>query len=399
MNAAEALKLVALTYRGCEYNLSNPHSRWIVWNELKDCLHTFAHEWNLVWGPSGYRPGAVGLDISAMYAASSDSNLAIVIRGTNLFSVVDWLSNLPLDLNQWEYGGAPSGVNISLSTWLGLRLLQRLQCGAIPTHDPGESLSEKLEAAAAKVQGAAGYALIQKIVQGAPELDAAKTLAEIGTHIGAAANSSFTVDHIAALQHAIADARQPVPTFGTLLEYLRTFIAGATVPANVYVIGHSKSGALAPAFAQWLSDIALHWDPRQKAKLYVFTFAGPTPGNDRFADRYQHSAIDETRVANTYDVVPHVWQSDEMRQISGLYADQLNDLKNPLNNWATTLESYHYQHEVATQQIDWDNVPQSNFLQRIAFEHLNAYLKKFQIYNDEKFNILKLFAPIAATSN
>src|ERR1700689_116161 len=131
MNAAEALTLVALTYRGCEYNLSNPHSRWIVCNDLKIWLRSFAPQWTLVWGPAGYRPEPVGLDVSAlldfsaMYAASSDaSNLAIVIRGTNLFSEVDWLSNLPLDPKQWEYGSAPSGVNISLSTWLGLRLLQ-----------------------------------------------------------------------------------------------------------------------------------------------------------------------------------------------------------------------------------------------------------------------------------
>jgi hypothetical protein len=392
MDAAEALKLVALSYRGCEYNLSNPHSRWIVCNELKSCLGRYAPSWNLMWGPAGYRPGPVGLDVSAMYAASCDaSNLAIVIRGTNLFSVVDWLSNLPLDPKQWEYGGAPSGVNISLSTWLGLRLLQRLQCGPIPSNDPGESLAEKLEATAAKVEGAAGYALIEQIVQG-KKIPGAPEITDIATHIGAMANSSFTVEHVASLQHAMADAQHPAPSSGTLLEYLRTFIATAAKPANIYVIGHSKSGALAPAFAQWLSDIGLHWDSGQKAKLHVFTFAGPTPGNKAFADRYK---IDETRVFNINDVVPHVWQPDEMREISQLYDGKLAGLKDPLNTWATALESYRYQHEVSPpSSFAGENPPGGNFLQCIAEGHLNAYLKKFNIWIDGEFDILSLFKPI-----
>jgi len=171
-------------------------------------------------------------------------------------------------------------------------------------------------------------------------------------------------------------------------------MAGATAPANIYVIGHSRSGALAPPFAQWLADIASQWDAAGKAKLHVYTFAGPTPGNDKFAARFQSSGIDTYRFANTYDVVPHVWQPDEMREISALYGDQLTALKGPIDAWAAALESYHYQHEVIAQPRTWNEQAQSNFLQRAAAEHLDGYLKAFGLYDSNNFNILTLFAPI-----
>src|ERR1700733_10703741 len=158
MDASEALKLASLGLRGCELNLSNPHSRWLLCGDLKKWLALVAPQWKLAWGPMGYRPGPVGLDISAMYAASSDaSNLAIVIRGTNLFSMVDWISNLPTAPKQWEYGSAGPEVTTTLSTWLGLRLLQRLQCGPVPTTDPGENPGQIFQAAAARLQASAAY--------------------------------------------------------------------------------------------------------------------------------------------------------------------------------------------------------------------------------------------------
>lgn len=395
MDPAEALTLVALTYRGCEYNLSNAHSRWVVCNELKKCLARFASKWTLGWGPAGYRPGPVGLDISSMYAAYTDaSNLAIVIRGTNLFSVVDWISNLPLEPMHWEYGAAASDVNITRSTWLGLRLLQRLQCGPIPTQDPGESLAEKLQAEVAKAQAAIGYAFITRIMQGATLNDAARYIAEISNHIGGLSSKASAASHAPVLHHAFVDAQLPPPSSGTMLEFMRVFIAAAPSPANLYVIGHSKSGPLAAAFAQWLADIAPQWDATGKAELHVYTFAGPTPGNDKFAGRYLTSGIDECRFENKYDIVPHVWDPAEMRQISGLYDDQLAALKGPIDAWAAALESSHYRHEVTDQPRVWKKTPQSNFLQRATVEHLDGYLKAFGLYDPNSFNILTLFAPI-----
>ena len=104
MNPAVMLTLVALTYRGCEYNLANAHSHKIVYDEVARCLRNDGPEpgkWTIVWGPAGYRPTTANpdnMDISEMYAVSDGhSNLAIVLRGTNLFSALDWTSNLLID--------------------------------------------------------------------------------------------------------------------------------------------------------------------------------------------------------------------------------------------------------------------------------------------------------------
>jgi hypothetical protein len=74
MEPAEMLALLAIGYRGCDQNLSLPHSRKRVADEITRCLDSFAPVlarggWSLAWGPAGYRPGSAGIDTSAMYVA------------------------------------------------------------------------------------------------------------------------------------------------------------------------------------------------------------------------------------------------------------------------------------------------------------------------------------------
>src|ERR1700730_17958231 len=172
MDPAEMLTLAAITYRGCEFNLSNAHSRKIVYEETAHCLEAFSQtqgHWELAWGPAGYRPGSVGMDISAMYVVCSriePSNLAVVIRGTNFFSPIDWLSNLLIDPKPWEYGGAARDVRISQSTWLGLRILQGLQSGPVPAPPAAQTPAEQVQAAEAAAEAAIAYGLLRGIVQG-----------------------------------------------------------------------------------------------------------------------------------------------------------------------------------------------------------------------------------------
>src|ERR1700734_2859487 len=105
MDPREILGLVAIGYRGCDQNLSLPHSRKRVADEITRCLDSFTSVlagggWSLMWGPAGYCPGIAGLDTSAIYVAASKaspSTVAILIRGTNTFSVRDWASNLLME--------------------------------------------------------------------------------------------------------------------------------------------------------------------------------------------------------------------------------------------------------------------------------------------------------------
>jgi hypothetical protein len=406
MDPAEMLTLAAITYRGCEFNLSNAHSRKIVYDEVARCLNTFGAtrgKWELAWGPAGYRPGITGADISAMYAvrgigASSASNLAIVIRGTNFFSPLDWLSNLLIDTKPWEYGGAANDVKISHATWLGLRILQRLQSGPVPAPPATQTPVEQVQAAATAAQAAVVYALLKKVIQGGAPFDIVN-LTQIKEQIAAIARGSLAPDPD--LQQAVDDAQRPPASTGTLLEFLKGFVANAAPPVNIYVIGHSKSGALAPVLALWLADtqggsvsIPEQWDPGSKAKLRLYSFAAPTAGNAGFAARFKRKITDYHRFANPYDLVPHVWDPNQVRQIPGLYGDQLTALRIPAELLAVALQVPAYQHEVPPEPWTGPAVPQSNFLKRAAVEHLDSYLKKLGIYDADTLSILALFAPI-----
>jgi hypothetical protein len=258
---------------------------------------------------------------------------------------------------------------------------------------------EQVQAAETAAQAAVTYALLKNIIQGTAPFDIGTYLTQIEERIAAIARGSFAPDP--RLQQAIADAQQPPAAAGTLLEFLKRFIANATAPVNIHVIGHSKSGALAPALALWLADTQggavsnpEQWDPGSKAKLHVYTFAAPTPGNAGFAARFKQRIADAYRLENTYDIVPHVWSPSEVKEIPDLYGDQLTALKIPADALALALQVPAYQHE--TEPAPWTgaDVPQSNFLQRAAVEHLDSYLKKFALYDASTLSILALFAPI-----
>ncbi len=167
-----------------------------------------------------------------------------------------------------------------------------------------------------------------------------------------------------------------------LLEFLKDYVARATAPVNIQVIGHSKGGALAPALALWLADTqgtsvagAQQWDPASKARLHVSTFAAPTPGNAYFCRALPIRARDRPSVIGLR--IPttsfrHVWAPDEVRKISGLYRDQLTSLEIPLGLLADALEIVGYQHEIGAPIWTGPDEPQANFLQRAAVEHLDG---------------------------
>ncbi len=408
MDPTEALTLASITYRGCEFNLSNAHSRKVVYDEMARCLKTFGatqRKWELAWGPAGYRPGITGTDISAMYAVrgiDEPSNLAIVIRGTNFFSPLDWLSNLLIDPKPWEYGGAANDVETSQSTWLGLRILQRLQSGPVPAPPATQTPVEQAQAAETAAQAAIAYAFLRNIIQGSAPFDGAAYLVKIREQITAFVTAgSFAPAHDQGLQQAIVDAQQPPASARTLLEFLRGFVANATAPVNIYVVGHSKGGALAPALALWLADTqggavgnSEQWDPSSRANLHLYSFSAPTPGNAGFAARFKQRIADAYRLENPYDIVPHVWDPSEVREVPDLYGDQLTALRIPADLLAAALRVTGYQHEVPAAPWTGAAVPQSNFLQRAAIEHLDSYLKKFGLYDASTLSIVALFAPI-----
>ncbi|MBV8771791.1 MAG: hypothetical protein JO166_05605, partial [Deltaproteobacteria bacterium] len=409
MNAAEAMTLAAISYRGCELNLADVHSRNIVAAEISRCLRTFPDvrdKWELVWGPAGYHTIASVLDISAMYVVRSlreSFTLAIVVRGTNPFSWRDWLSNLLIELKRWPYGGACADVRSSHSTKFGLSILQGLRSAPLPSPDYAQTMVECVQAAAARAEARLGYAILKKIVNGRWRGKCEKVLIralKLIVSCSIAVQCGNDADDMNSVDMSRGAARGT-----TLVEFLSAYVADAgNAPVTIHVIGHSKGGALAAALGLWLADtqgMAVapdQWDPSSKARIKVCSFAAPTPGNAGFTRHFEQKLPDAYRLMNPYDLVPHAWNADEFEQIPTLYGEQSSELRQIVGSLDGRLRASDYQHEIGSARWTGVPLPQSSLLQRAAIEHFDAYLKVLGIYDQQNLNGLSLLAPIQGSS-
>jgi len=403
MDPTEAFTLAAIAYRGCELNLSNPNSQRIVHDEITGCLASFSRvkgNWELVWGPAGYCSGGVGLDDSAIYVVRHlrlPRTLAIVVRGTNLFSLGDWESNFRLAPEPWANGSAASEVKISNSTALGLSILQILRSQNPPPPPVAETAAEQARAAATKAEAAAGYAFITSVVDGTAALDIGGIFADIASKV----TGAFGHSDDAPVVHAATVAQPPSPPAQTLAQFLTAFVSASASPVDIHLIGHSKGGALAAALAMWLADTQgpsvaeySRWDPHSIAVMHPHSFAAPTPGNSAFASRFAGKFPGAYRLSNPYDLVPHAWNTVEISQVPDLYGNQLKLLRIPADALAFFLKQADYQHEVAAQPWPAQPLADRTPPAQMAFNHLDAYLTKLAI-PDPGLSILQLFAPIA----
>jgi Lipase (class 3) len=403
MDPTELLTLAAISYRGCEFNLSNPHGRKIVYDEISRCLREFPSvrdKFQIAWGPAGYNPGRLDLDDSAMYVVLDKRtfDLAIIIRGTNFFSLGDWLTNLRIDPEHWESGGAGSGATITHSTAYGLKILQQLKAEPGPPSDTGQSVKEIEDAAALAAKAVFVYQLLEAIFRGVHHEDLAGLVATVKTLIENIVEARQDFAQQEAVAFGEAAASQPAaPAATTLIEFLKNYVGSANAPVKVWVVGHSKGGALAPALALWLAESrganTGNWDPRNRATLHLATFADPTPGNGNFAERVQHAMASTYRLANPYDIAPHVWAAGEAARIPTLYGIKLLALEPLASLLVLRLRRYGYEHESSAESWPRPSLVERPLLTQIAVNHLDAYLQKLGIY-DGQLNTLAVFAPI-----
>jgi hypothetical protein len=98
-------------------------------------------------------------------------------------------------------------------------------------------------------------------------------------------------------------------------------------PINLITTGHSLGGALSPALALALADLAGQWDPKGNATLQPYAFAGPTPGDADFAQHFKNKIpAGLRRIWNKLDVVPHAWDTAHMQQLPKLYGQEVSDV-------------------------------------------------------------------------
>lgn len=105
----------------------------------------------------------------------------------------------------------------------------------------------------------------------------------------------------------------------TLLSFLQGKIKDDP-KAVISVAGHSLGGALTQVYSGYLKN---KLPPSTKVEAWVY--AGPTAGNDTFADSLiiDLGADNYYAYNNALDVVPHAWQIDSLSEICSIYEGQL----------------------------------------------------------------------------
>ena len=419
------LGLAALAYRGV-----GDRSEVEIRRKLVPWLPTLEQaglgRWQLVWGPAAFRAPLGLFDDSMAYVVrdldAKHARYAVVIRGTNPVSVFDWVvGDLWVDeLVAWPHGPPEdhAGAQISVSSFLGLRILQSLR--SEPEPPPGiRSWFSRLRRRFRR-DVSDGMALVsdalwresddarnllpeldwQQVIRDPDRFDLEgrlELLADIDklrsswvdaigrVHRRLDSNGSLgdvsaraTLDATLGLVDVAAARDRGVG----LSDFLASVVSD-TPATEINVTGHSKGGALANVVGLWLADTQRHagqWDPLGKATVSCYSFAGPTAGNAAFAAHF-HAMFGtrSRRITNTLDVVPHAWDAAELRQISDLYEPGMATpapLTALVEQLATTIAPRGYEH--VEHEFDFDPGVDPHvtlFLTQVIHQHLDAYLK------------------------
>lgn len=404
------LALAALTYRG--FGL---HSEADIEAALTPWLPKLEREglgvWEPVWGPATFRVPTSLVDDAMIFVArerqlapGASPHYAIAIRGTNPVSAFDWVFGdfwvgLQVD---WTPPGTPP-AKLSASTALGLAIAQGL-AAAQPA-----SRTNAFAALGAELAGA-----LQGLATKLPEIDPRQLLTDTE------ALKNFNPQaRIAALTNAAGDAlrQRGFAQLWALLEGTSTplqlanqhvydrllkriqetkrsgerktlleFLAGGAVArgARVDVTGHSKGGALAIATALWLEE---HWAAAHAAEIHCYSFAGPTPGNEAFARRYNTALSQRTRrIVNHRDIVPQAWVPDAIAALEKHYPM----LALALRALAKSMRKLDYVHVDGAVVEIAAAAKHSNPVREIIHQHLDAYLAAAQ-FQDPTWNAASLF--------
>ncbi len=136
---------------------------------------------------------------------------------------------------------------------------------------------------------------------------------------------------------------------GTLvMEALQKITSNSTKPIDLFVVGHSLAGTMAPLVSLSLFERQSEWNSNGIATLKgVYSLAGPTPGNLAFQEYYTSKIGDITqRLWCSLDIVPNAAKKEGMAAMAGLYEPDIPST--PLVNalclgFNKSIERYNYQ--------------------------------------------------------
>jgi len=154
--------------------------------------------------------------------------------------------------------------------------------------------------------------------------------------------------------------------------------------AIVAVTGHSKGGALSVATALWLAETLLS---SRNLEIQSYAFAGPTPGNAAFAQRYNARLAARTRrIINRFDVVPQAFATEDLGSVATNYPL----LAEPTTFVVSSIRALDYTH-VGGEVIQIQSQKTGkNLAGELTYQHLDAYLKDAQ-FQSPKWNATSIF--------
>jgi hypothetical protein len=428
------LCLAALCYRGYSSITDGALHTDLLRARITDGLDDLAPlegDWELVWGPVAYRARFSMFDDGLMYVVrqrQGPPRYVVAVRGTNPISGFDWVFGDFWTAVQMPWPYANDGSAISLSSALGLAILQRLRADA-----PDDAVGGQARVVRARALALAAGIRTPAIRFADNLIDVLEPLREM---FGAgltrlnrklasiepprsearlrAVADALQSEELRVVIEVINDARKLVgprldfvlfsllradgPSGQTGVELL-PFLAAAVEKdhkIDVVVTGHSKGGALAPTLALWLAETQgpgaatnERWDPNGDATIHCYSYAGPTAGNEAFARRSNAKIGGRChRVMNPLDVVPHAWMPSDLAKVPSLYDGVVPHL-HALDSLLTVASGHTGQ--LRYTQIDTLTKPDASlpgfpsatdptrpvFFDQFVYQHMEAYLRAF----------------------
>lgn len=167
-----------------------------------------------------------------------------------------------------------------------------------------------------------------------------------------------------------------------MVDFLTDIINHNKKKVDITITGHSLGGGVSSTLALWLHDkIPFLW-PEKPFDLHVFSYAGPTAGNEAFA-AYSDRIIGNVchRFVNPLDMAPKLWNKNDILSLFKLYKPIASI--DPISLFVLKLISFLLKNKGYTQIKTMEPVESElkasldSYWFQMIYQHIEPYLDEF----------------------